>query len=161
MYDLIIKGNYRNALEIGTSTGHSGIYIAWALSKTGGKLTTIEIDEGRRKQALENFKKAGLSEYIDARLGDAHQIVKELKGPFDFVFSDADKDWYKQYFIDVDPKLKVGGCFTAHNVSDRGRGGYMSGTREFLEYVKSLKNYETTVNSQGGGLSISYKRSEK
>ncbi|MGE5420527.1 MAG: O-methyltransferase [Chloroflexota bacterium] len=162
LYDLIIKGNYKNALEIGTSTGHSGIYIAWALSKTGGKLITIDIDEGRHKEAVENFKKAGLSEYIDARLADAHQLVKELKGPFDFVFSDADKEWYKQYFIDVDPKLKVGGCFTAHNISERsGRGGYMSGQAEFLQYIKSLNNYETTVNTQGGGLSISYKKAEK
>ncbi len=162
LYDIIIKGNYKNALEIGTSTGHSGIWIAWALSKTGGKLITIDIDEERHKEALENFKKAGLSEYIDARLADAHQLVKELKGPFDFVFSDADKDWYKQYFIDIDPKLKVGGCFTSHNVYDRGgRGGYRSGQMEYLEYVKSLKNYETTVNSQGGGLAISYKRAEK
>ena len=96
------------------------------------------------------------------RLADAHQLVKELKGPFDFVFSDADKDWYKKYFIDIDPKLKVGGCFTSHNVYDRGgRGGYRSGQMEYLEYVKSLKNYETTVNSQGGGLAISYKRAEK
>ena len=47
LYDLIIKGNYKSALEIGTSTGHSGIYIAWALSKTGGKLITIDIDEGQ------------------------------------------------------------------------------------------------------------------
>ena len=106
LYDLIIKGNYKSAVEIGTSTGHSGIWIAWALSKTGGKLITIEIDEERYKTAIENFKKAGLSEYIDARLADAHELVKELKGPFDFVFSDADKDWYKNYFIDVDPKLK-------------------------------------------------------
>lgn len=162
LYDLIIKGNYKNALEIGTSTGHSGIWIAWALSKTGGKLITIDIDEGRHKEAVENFRKAGLSEYIDARLADAHQLVKELKGPFDFVFSDADKEWYKQYFIDVDPKLKVGGCFTAHNISERaGRGGYMSGQAEFLQYIKSLKNYETTVNTQGGGLSISYKKADK
>jgi caffeoyl-CoA O-methyltransferase len=36
LYDIIIKGNYKSALEIGTSTGHSGIWIAWALSKTGG-----------------------------------------------------------------------------------------------------------------------------
>ena len=160
LYDLIIKGNYKSALEIGTSTGHSGIWIAWALSKTGGKLITIDIDENRHKTALENFKQAGLSDYIDARLADAHQLVKELKGPFDFVFSDADKDWYKNYFIDVDPKLKVGGCFTAHNISDRGRGGY-GGQGEFLEYIRSLKNYETTVNSAGGGVSISYKRAEK
>jgi len=166
LYDLITKGNYKSALEIGTSTGHSGIYIAWALAKTGGKLITIELDESRHKTALENFKQAGLSEYIDARNGDAHTIVKELKGPFDFVFSDADKDWYKNYFIDLDPKLKTGGCFTSHNVYDRsaggrgGRGGDQ-GQGSYLEYVKSLKNYETTVNSTGGGLAISYKRADK
>jgi len=162
LYDIIVKNNYKSALEIGTSTGHSGVWIAWALSKTGGKLITVDIDEGRHKQALENFKKAGLSEYIDARLADAHQLVKELKGPFDFVFSDADKDWYKNYFIDVDPKLKAGGCFTAHNIYEGrgGRGGY-GGQNEFLQYVKSLPNYETTVNSNGGGVSISYKKSSK
>jgi caffeoyl-CoA O-methyltransferase len=163
LYDLVIKGNYKSALEIGTSTGHSGIWIAWALSKTGGKLITIDIDETRYKTAVENFKQAGLSEYIDARLADAHSLVKEIKGPFDFVFSDADKDWYKNYFIDVDPKLKTGGCFTAHNINQRGMGGRggESGQGAFLDYVKSLKNYETTVNTSGGGMSISYKKSEK
>ena len=160
LYSLIIKGNYKSALEIGTSTGHSGIWIAWALSKTGGKLITIDIDPGRLSKAIENFKKAGLSQYIDVRLADAHQLVKELKGPFDFVFSDADKDWYKNYFIDIDPKLMVGGCFTAHNVFPQGRG-YGRGQAEFLEYVNSLKNYETTVNTTGGGVSISYKRTDK
>jgi predicted O-methyltransferase YrrM len=172
LYDIIIKNKYKAALEIGTSTGHSGIWIAWALSKTGGKLITIDIDEGRHKRALENFKKAGLSEYIDARLADAHELVKQIKGPFDFVFSDADKEWYKNYFIDVDPKLKTGGCFTAHNINDRsnggpggrgGRGGYGSagGQGAFLDYIKSLSNYETTVNSSGGGVSISYKKAGK
>jgi caffeoyl-CoA O-methyltransferase len=166
LYDIIVKNNYKSVLEIGTSTGHSGIWIAWALSKTGGKLITIDIDETRYKAALENFKKAGVSDIIDARLADAHTLVKELKGPFDFVFSDADKDWYKNYFIDVDPKLKTGGCFTAHNIQaprqggQGGRGGD-GGQSVFLSYIMSLKNYETTVNSQGGGVSISYKRSEK
>jgi predicted O-methyltransferase YrrM len=157
LYDLVIKGKYTSALEIGTSTGLSGIYIAWALSKTGGKLITIDIDEGRHKIALRNFKEAGLSEYIDARLADAHSLVKELKGPFDFVFSDADKNWYKNYFIDVDPKLKVGGCYTTHNISETRR----MGEGNYLEYIRSLKNYETTLNSAGGGLLISYKRAEK
>lgn len=157
LYDLIIKGNYKSALEIGTSTGHSGIYIAWALSKTGGKLITIDIDEDRHKIALDNFKKAGLSEYIDARLADAHTLVRELKGPFDFVFSDADKNWYKNYFNDVDPKLKVGACFTTHNISETRR----MGEGNYLEYVRGLKNYETTLNTEGGGLLISYKRADK
>ena len=74
---------------------------------------------------MANFKKAGLSDYIDARLADAHKLVKKLKGPFDFVFCDADKYWYKNYFIDVFPKLEIGGCYTAHNVS--GRGGWRRG----------------------------------
>ncbi len=154
LYDLIIKNNYQRAVDIGTSTGHSAIWIAWALSKTGGKLITIEIDKGRYQKALANFKKAGLSDYIDARLADAHQLVEELKGPFDFVFSDADKDWYKNYFIALAPKLEVGGCFTAHNVA----AGNWRGIREFLDYVRSQPNFETTIDrSSSSGISISYK----
>jgi len=151
LYDLIVKNNYKNALEIGTSTGHSSIWIAWALSKTGGKLITIEIDERRHKEALANFEKAGVSQFIDARLADAHDLVTTLTGPFDFVFSDADKNWYINYFRAIDPKLVVGGCFTAHNIG-------MSGVREYYEYVKSLPNYETSVDDRGAGMSVSYKR---
>ncbi|MCX6227366.1 MAG: class I SAM-dependent methyltransferase [Bacteroidia bacterium] len=85
LYDLIVKNGYTRALEIGTSTGYSTIWLAWALSKTGGKLITIEIDGDRYKAALANFKKAGLSDFIDARLANAHDLVKELSGPFDYV----------------------------------------------------------------------------
>ena len=157
LHDIIVKNRYTHALEIGTSTGHSGIWIAWALSKTGGRLITVEIDERRHRQALANFEAAGLSGFIDARLGDAHQIVPALPGPFDFVFSDADKDWYKNYLIAVLPKLQVGGCFTTHNVSaGRRRGG---GGVDYLGYLYSLPNLETTVDSRGAGMAISYKRS--
>jgi len=156
LYDLIIKNGYTKGLEIGTSTGHSAIWIAWAMSKTNGKLVTIEINERRYKQAIANFEEAGLSEYIDARLANAHDLVKKLKGPFDFVFSDADKDWYTNYFIDIAPKLQAGGCFAAHNVRPPGAGG-MSGTKAYLAYVMDLENYTTTVNNSGGGLAISIK----
>jgi predicted O-methyltransferase YrrM len=158
LHDIIVKNKYTRALEIGTSTGHSGIWIAWALSKTGGKLTTIEIDEGRHRKAVENFEAAGLSKFIDARLGDAHQIVPALPGPFDFVFSDADKDWYKNYFDAVLPKLLVGGCYATHNVRS-GRQGIGSGSGDYLKYLQSLSNVETTVDHRGAGMAISYKRS--
>ncbi len=155
LYDLVIKNKYTRALEIGTSTGHSAIWIAWALSKTGGKLITVEINEWRYKQAVRNFEEAGLSPYIEAILGDAHEIVPKLPGPFDFVFCDADKEWYKNYLIAVLPKLVVGGCFTAHNVA-----GYRQyGIREFLDYLRSLPYLETTIDrSSWSGISISYKR---
>lgn len=158
LYDLIIKHKYTRALEIGTSTGHSAIWIAWALSKTGGRLVTIEIDEGRYREALANFREAGLSEYIDARLADAHDLVKKLEGPFDFVFCDADKAWYKNYFIDIYPKLTVGGCYTAHNVSTRRYGRHRQrGTTEFYDYVTNIKDMKTTVDTSGAGISISYR----
>jgi predicted O-methyltransferase YrrM len=156
LYDLVLKNGYKRALEIGTSTGHSGIWIAWALSKTGGKLVTIEIDRGRHREAVANFREAGLSDYIDARLGDAHDMVATLAGPFDFVFCDADKDWYKNYFIAVLPKLEAGGCFTAHNVSERARGW---GTGEFVAYIEGLPGLETTfAPGSTAGISISYKK---
>jgi len=157
LHDLVVENGYTTALELGTSTGHSGIWIAWALAKTGGKLITIEIDERRYREALENFEAAGLSEYIDARLADAHQLVYELDGPFDFIFVDADKDWYTRYFEALLPKLEVGGCFTAHNVSSRGRRG-SRGMGGFVEALENTPNLQTEFFQAGGGLSISFKR---
>ena len=166
LYDIIVKNNYKRALEIGTSTGHSAIWIAWALSKTGGKLITIEINEIRLKEALANFEEAGLSDYIDARLANAHTLVEELEGPFDFVFSDADKDWYTNYFKAISPKLTVGGCYVTHNVSAGrfgrrfGRGmGAWSG--DFYGYVTSLSNFESTLDNSGAGMLISYKKADE
>jgi len=161
LHDLIVRNGYTKALEIGTSTGHSGIWIAWALSKTGGKLITVDIDEGRYREAVANFKAAGLDAFIDARLADAHELVPALPGPFDFVFCDADKDWYKDYFIAVLPKLAVGGAFTAHNVSRRGgRGGW--GSASFVDYVLSLPSMETTfAEGSWAGLSVSIKRAAR
>jgi predicted O-methyltransferase YrrM len=84
-------------------------------------------------------------------------LVAELKGPFDFVFSDADKGWYKKYFIALAPKLVVGGCYTAHNAASN-----WGGIREFLDYVQSLPNFETTIDrSSSSGISISYKIAKK
>jgi predicted O-methyltransferase YrrM len=161
LYDLVLENKYTRALEIGTSTGHSGIWIAWALSKTGGKLITVDIDEDRHREAVANFREAGLDAFIDARLADAHELVPALPGPFDFVFCDADKDWYKNYFIAVLPKLTIGGCFAAHNVSTRmRRGGWGSG--DFVDHVLSLPFMETTfAEGSWSGLSVSYKRAEK
>jgi predicted O-methyltransferase YrrM len=69
---------------------------------------------------------------------------------------DADKDWYTNYLRAVLPKLEVGGCFTAHNVS----GGRMRGISGFLEELESTPNLETEiVRASRSGLSVSYKRS--
>lgn len=156
LYDLILKKRYTRVLEIGTSTGHSGIWEAWALSKTGGSLLTVEIEEFRHLAATRNFKAAGLDGLIDARLGDARRIVAGLEGPFDFIFIDADKNWTLDYFHILLPKLAVGGCFAVHNVTSL---GYMKGIRDFLETVRGLDYMDTTIETAAsGGISLSFKK---
>jgi caffeoyl-CoA O-methyltransferase len=145
LYDLVLKNNTKRALEIGTSTGHSGIFIGWALSKTGGRLITIDIDEGRHREAVGHFKEAGVAPFIDARLADAHDLVPKLEGPFDFVFIDADKEWYTNYAKAVLPKMPVGGVLTAHNVSQWGGRRQMTG--DFYEWIKAQPNLETTFRA--------------
>ncbi len=154
LHRLVLEHHARRILEIGTSTGHSTIWLAWAAARTGGKVTTLEIDEGRRRQALENLEKAGVAGYVDARLGDAHELVKTLPGPFDFVFSDADKDWYLQYFLDLDPKLSVGGCFTAHNVLHP----MAPQVQQMIDLVRSKPNYTTRIErSSSEGILVACK----
>ncbi len=162
LFDIVLKNRYRRALEVGTSTGHSAVWIAWALSKTGGKLITVEIDEGRHRQAAANFREAGLGEYIEARLADAHRLAEELPGPFDFVFIDADKEYYPGYARALAPKILPGGCLAAHNVDDPGPvspGAYGGGTAEYYRYMKSLPGFDTHIHPQSRyGIAVSYKK---
>jgi caffeoyl-CoA O-methyltransferase len=159
LYNIVLEHNYKRALELGTSTGRSAIYIAWALSKTGGKLTTVEIDEGRYREALANFKEAGLEAYIDARLADAHQLVEDIPGPFDFVFIDADKGWYTNYAKALIPKLEAGGCIAAHNVYASGSGRRWGMGQDYYDYMTSLAEFETSVLRESrAGLAVSYKK---
>ena len=175
LHEIVLEHKYKDALEIGTSTGYSGIWIAWALSKTGGKLITVELDKSRYDEAVANFRAAGLEKFVDARLGDAHEIVPSLKGPFDFVFCDADKDWYNNYLSATVEKIRPGGCFAAHNVFEgssrgfggrgRGRGGFGGGMGggDYLGFARSFDSLDTSVlNIPGsGGLAVSYKKAEK
>lgn len=154
LHDLIIENGYTAALEIGTSTGRSAIWMAWALSKTGGKLVTIEIDTLRYERALENFEAAGLSAFIEARLADAHELVYEIEGPFDFVFVDADKSWYTKYFLALLPKLADGGCYTAHNVINV----RTDAMKEFLDTLDETPGLKTEIIEESrSGISVSYK----
>src|SRR5690606_16733272 len=88
---------------------------------------------------------------------DAHELVPTLSEPYDFVFSDADKEWYTRYFEAVWPRMPVGGCFTAHNVSMRSKG-----IREFLAHLKTVPNGETRIDTKSrAGLSITCKTSTR
>jgi len=82
LHDLIVERGFTRGFEIGTSTGHSTIWIAWAMRKTGGKLITVEIDERRQAIARRNIEDLGLDDYVEFLLGDAHVLTPAQTGPF-------------------------------------------------------------------------------
>lgn len=154
LHDLIIKLNARRVLEVGTSNGYSGIWLARALQKTGGKLITLEMDEGRASLAAENFKKTGVEAVIDFRRGDALKIIPTLSGPFDLVFIDAWKPDYKKYLDFTYPMLREGGVIAAHNVVSHPRD-----MQDFLDEIHKSPRFKTEIVKVGSsGLSISYKQ---
>ena len=105
----------QNILEVGTAIGYSGIIMARAAQKYGGKLTTIEIDEERYKEANINFEKAGLKN-VKTILGDAGEEIKKLDEEFDFVFIDASKGHYREFFDDSYKLLKKDGIIFIDNI---------------------------------------------
>jgi predicted O-methyltransferase YrrM len=87
-----------------------------ALEKTGGRLTTFELDPRRASIARSHFQKAGVDRLVTLVEGDAHQNVGKLKGPIDIAFIDAEKEGYIDYLNKVLPLVRPGGLILAHNL---------------------------------------------
>jgi caffeoyl-CoA O-methyltransferase len=139
----------KSVVEIGTSTGYSGLWFCLALQTTGGHLTTFEIDHGRATMARGHFKEAGVDNLVTIVEGDAHQNLAKLKGAVDLAFIDADKDGYMDYLNKVLPLVRPGGLILAHNVD------------MVLDYVKAVTtsaDLETIFYMQGGGLAVTLKK---
>ncbi len=141
--------NARNVVEIGTSTGYSGIWFGLALLKTGGRMTTFEIDPGRAATARANFKRAGMADIITVVVGDAHEEVKKLKDPIDILFLDADKQGYIDYLNKLLPLVRPGGLVIAHNITPG------MADPSFMKAIMEDTNLETIVR---GGVSITLKK---
>lgn len=109
----------KHVVEVGTSNGYSGIWLGLALQKTGGKLTTFEVDAHRASLARENFKKAGINQLVTLVEGDAHENVKKIKDQIDILFLDADKDGYLDYLNKLLPLVRPGGLVVGHNINRR------------------------------------------
>lgn len=132
----------KHVVEIGTSNGYSGIWLSLALQKTGGKLTTHEINAERAALARENFKKAGVDGSVTLVEGDAHETVTKLKEPIDVVFIDADKEGYTDYLNKLLPLLRPGGVIFAHNISPR------MADPKFIEAITTNPDLESMLHGQ-------------
>ena len=142
----------KTVVEVGTSNGISAIWFSLALRKTGGKLTTHEIDPATASLARENFKTAGVSAMITVVEGDAHDTISRLTGPIDLVFIDADKEGYSDYLTKLLPRVRPGGLICAHNITSR-----MSNP-EYLKAITTNPKLDTVFYTPGGGLSVSLKK---
>lgn len=151
--EYVIKAKTRRALEIGTSNGYSSIWIALGCRKTGGRLTTLEIDEGKVRLARENFRVAGVDSLITLVHGDALREIPRLNGPFEFVFIDAEKSDYVNYLDLILPLVPPGGIIMAHNTRN-----LRSSLVEFIKRVQTDPQLRTVLVEPGpGGFSISVK----
>lgn len=139
----------KNIVEIGTSAGYSGIWFGLALRKTGGWLTTFEIDPQRAALARENFKRADMDHIITIVEGDAHETIAQLKDPIDILFLDADKKGYRDYFEKLLPLVRPGGLVIGDNVM------LNMTDPAFLEVINNNPGLDTVVR---GGVSFTLKK---
>jgi caffeoyl-CoA O-methyltransferase len=139
MISNMIKPN--SILEIGTYTGYSAICLAEGLSLKG-KLITIDINEELETRVRGYFKKGGLENKIDYRIGDAAQIIPTLNINFDLVFIDADKENYGLYYDLIFDKVPVGGFILADNVLWSGKVVQTKIDKD----TKAIKEFNQKVN---------------
>jgi predicted O-methyltransferase YrrM len=139
----------KNIVEIGTSTGYSGLWFCLAIEKTGGHLTTFEIDHERASMARGHFHDAGVENLITVIEGDAHEQVAKLKKPIDVAFIDAEKPGYVDYLHKLLPLVRPGGLILAHNVEM---------VPDYVKAVTTNPELETIFYMQGGGLAVTLRK---
>lgn len=150
-YILVLISKAKNVLEVGTSNGYSAIWLGEAAKHNKGKITTIEISEHKVKMAAENFKRANLSN-IKIVHGDALKEIPKLKGKFDFLFLDAVKEDYINYFKLAYPKLAKNAVIVADNAIMFEK--YM---KDYLHYARNHKNLRSVLVPIGSGVEFSLK----
>ena len=159
--NMLIKiNNSKNVLEIGTSNGYSGIWILKALKETKGKLTTIEFWEKRQSIARKNFQICCFDIDCEAKIGSAVFVLEDLlddvlKGKrekFDFVFIDANKKEYIQYFNLIDKMLHKNGIILADNILS-----HYEKVQDYTQELFSRKDYQSQILDLGTGMMLSRK----
>ncbi len=128
-----------NILEIGTAVGYSGMVFLENISKEGAFFTTIEKNERWAQIAQEHFVKYGFSDRSKIITGDAHDILKDLEGPYDFIFLDAAKGQYLSFLKDIKRVLEGGGILLSDNI-------FMGG--DILESRFAVKRRDRTIHKR-------------
>ena len=156
-------------LEVGAAVGFSALLMSEYVPEEC-RITTIENYEKRIPIARENFRRAGKEEQIDLIEGDAAEVLKKLKGPYDFIFMDAAKGQYIHYLPDILRLLPPGGCLVSDNVMqdgdviesrfavERRNRTIHARMREYLYELKHNDELTTSIIPLGDGVAVSIKK---
>ncbi len=163
---LIMMTKPKKILEIGTSIGFSTVSMAQAIKSYGGKIVTIEIDTEMVRQAVENFKREGVDEQIEAEIGDARTIISGMNDEFDLIFQDVgDKNLYADMLEDYVRLLKPGGILLAEDTlfpaeldSESGEWAQMCKSLDvFNKTIVDSPRFKSTLLPIGDGLTVAVK----
>lgn len=146
----------KRILEIGTSNGYSTIWLASAAAEAGGRVTSVDQSAEKQAMARENLRRAGLLDCVELLRGKAGTIVREIIGPFDFVFFDADRLGAATNLEVLLPKLTPSVLLLADNVLS-----HPEEIAGYLAAVKKLQDFESVVVPVGKGLSVAYRGSRQ
>ena len=161
--EILQKENPKRILEIGTAVGYSASqFVRYAENAI---VDTIELDEQRAKEAIENVKKIGIEKQVNIFIGNAVDILPTLDAEYDIVFIDANKGKYPVFLKEGIRLSKNGGLIIADNIlykgyvmSDYNKHKQRTAVRHLREYIKDAQEnemLETEILEVGDGLAIS------
>lgn len=139
----------KEIVEVGTSNGYASIILGAAVQPFGGRVATIERDGELVEEARKNILDAGLQDVVTVHPGSAYKVLKQLPGPFSFVFLDATKQEYEGYLERIRPKLAPRALLTADNI--------LSHREELLSFTENVirdDRFSATVLPIGMGLLV-------
>lgn len=150
MHAIILASGAKRAVEIGTSYGYSGLWIASALAENGGRLTTIDHDPRKTDSARVTFESAGLNSYITLRTGGALEVLRTVDGPIDFVLNDADKENCIKYVDLLAEKLSDRAIVLTDNTLT-----HPEQLADFLAWIRGRPDFCSAHVPIGNGMELS------
>ena len=160
----------KRILEVGTAVGLSG--AAMLSVCPNARLTTMELEEERYLEAKQNFADFGISDRVNAYMGDAGEILAMMDGKYDFVFLDGPKAQYEKYLFDLKRMMKKGGVLFADDVllygwvsgeepTPQKRHSIVDKIRSYLQTITEDRDFITSVLNVGDGVALSVYQGEK
>lgn len=165
LIETVAKARPHRILEIGTAIGYSALLLV-SSGAEDAEVVSLELSEERAAQARGYIGRSPYKDRINVLVGDAGELLYQLKGPFDFVFIDAAKGQYPDYLKKIQPLLTADATVVADNVLFR---GYVLGSeecprrfktivkrlRQYIDMVSDSEKFSTIIREDGDGLAIS------